>query len=163
MAEHDPVACELAAAVAAMASFQQVTQQADAKAGTLVTVHVGLAAVIATQIGQARAPLPAGALGVLFWVAGLAYALTFTVAGYLLAQVVRPRKGRQPAPNRFSLDTGDHREAGNGQLATQAWATAHAVAEIAAVKNRYTARAVTWVAAMVLAAMIWLLLAGAVG
>lgn len=124
MAERDPAARELAAAVAAMASFQQVTQQTDAKAGTLVTVHVGLAAVVSAQIGSAGAPAPTDLLAALFWLASLAYVLTFTVSGYLLVQVIRPRTGRHSEPNRFSLDAADHVGADNGQLAAQAWATA---------------------------------------
>ncbi|MEV6496615.1 hypothetical protein [Streptomyces prunicolor] len=162
MAEHDPSAQELAAAVAAMASFQQVTQQADTKAGTMVTVHVGLAAVAATEVGQVGAPAPTEPLAVLFWCAAFAYALTFTVSGYLLVQVIRPRTGRHSAPNRFSLDVAHYSGEVGGQLAAQAWATADAIARIAALKNGYTARAVSWVAAMVVAAAVWLVLAGTV-
>jgi hypothetical protein len=160
MAEHDPAARELAAAVAAMASFQQVTQQADAKAGTLVTVHVGLAAVVSAQVGSVGAPAPTDLPAALFWLASLAYVLTFTVSGYLLVQVIRPRTGRQSEPNRFSLDAADHAGADNGRLAAQAWATAHAIARIAALKNDYTSRAVGWLGAMVLAAILWLVSAG---
>ncbi|QQM38503.1 hypothetical protein [Streptomyces liliifuscus] len=87
MAEHDPAARELAAAVAAMALFQQVTQQADTKAGTLVTVHVGLAAVVSAQIASVGAPAPTDLPAALFWLASLAYTLTFIVSGYLLVQV----------------------------------------------------------------------------
>ncbi|MEU3094472.1 hypothetical protein ABZ690_06520 [Streptomyces sp. NPDC006967] len=162
MAEHVPTTEELAAAVAAMASFQQVTQQADAKAGTMVTVHVGLAAVVATQVGSAGAPASAaGPVAVVFWLAAFAYLLSFTVSGYLLVQVIRPRTGRHTTPNRFSLDAAHHSGAPGDQLAAQAWATAAAIARIASLKNRYTARAVSWVAAMVLAAAGWLVLAGA--
>lgn len=161
MAEHASAAEELAAAVAAMASFQQVTQQADAKAGTMVTVHVGLAAVVATKVGSVGAPAPTEPVAVLFWLATLAYLLGFTVSGYLLVQVIRPRTGRHPAPNRFSLDVADHAGATGDRLAAQAWATADAIARIASLKNRYTARAVCWVAGMVVAAAVWLVLAGA--
>ncbi|TLS46696.1 hypothetical protein FE633_08405 [Streptomyces montanus] len=161
MAEHAPTAQELAAAVAAMASFQQVTQQADAKAGMMVTVHVGLVAVVATKVGSVGAPAPTEPVAVLFWLATFAYLLSFTVSGYLLVQVIRPRTGRHSAPSRFSLDVADPSGAVGGQLAAQAWATADAIARIASLKNGYTARAVSWVAAMVVAAAIWLMLAGA--
>ncbi|MGP3949965.1 hypothetical protein [Streptomyces sp. 7N604] len=160
MAEQDTAAQEMTAAVAAMASFQQVTQQADVKAGIMVTVHVGLTAVVGTQIGQVGGPTPPEPVAVLFWLASLAYALTFTVSGYLLVRVIRPRTGQPSGTNRFSLDIAAHSGTDGGQLAAQAWATADAIARIATVKNRYTARAVTWVAAMVLAAVAWLVLAG---
>ncbi|MCC3769574.1 hypothetical protein [Streptomyces sp. UNOC14_S4] len=160
MAEHDRAAQDMAAAVAAMTSFQQVTQQADAKAGTMVTVHVGLAAVVSAQVGQVGAPPPTQPLAVLFWLATLAYVLTFTVSGYLLVQVIRPRTARYAAPNRFSLDSADHSGANGEQLAAQMWATADALARIADRKNGYAARAVIWVSVMVLSAVAWLVLAG---
>jgi len=162
MAEYDAAARELAAAVAAMASFQQVTQQADTKAGTLVTVHVGLAAVVSAQIGSVGAPAPTDLPAVLFWLASLAYVLTFTVSGYLLVQVIRPRTGRHSEPNRFSLDAADHDGADSERLAAQAWATAHAIARIAALKNVYISRAVGWLGVMVVAAALWLVFAGTV-
>ncbi|MCQ4043329.1 hypothetical protein ACFOSC_00800 [Streptantibioticus rubrisoli] len=158
MSERQP-AEELVGAMAAMASFQQVTQQADAKAGTLVTVHIGLAAVVATQVGQAGAPAPTCPSAVLFWMVGLAYAVTFVVSGYLLIQVIRPRAANPGAPNHFSLDASDHLDTRPDRLVHDAWATAHAIARIAELKNSYTARAVIWVAATVIAAGAWLVLA----
>ncbi|NUS10539.1 MAG: hypothetical protein HOY69_03875 [Streptomyces sp.] len=151
---------DVAGAVAAMASFQQVTQQADAKAGTMATVHVGLAAVVASQVGQAGLPAPTHPAAVLFWAASAAYSVTFAVSGYLLIQVIRPRAAAPTAPNRFSLDVADHVGARPGRLAQEAWATARAIARIAELKNAYTARAVMWVASSVVAAGVWLVLAG---
>ncbi|MFD5696503.1 hypothetical protein [Streptomyces lasiicapitis] len=144
-----------------MASFQQVTQQADAKAGTMATVHVGLAALVATKVGSFAAPVPTALVAVLFWLATFAYLLSFAVSGYLLVQVIVPRTGRHSAPNRFSLDVADRSGAVSEQLAAQAWATADAIAQIASLKNGYAARAVSWVAAMVVVTALWLVLAGA--
>ncbi|WP_327289737.1 hypothetical protein [Streptomyces sp. NBC_01198] len=153
---------EMAGAVAAMASFQQVTQQADAKAGTMATVHVGLAAVVASQVGQAGLPAPSRPAAVLFWAASLVYTVTFVVSGYLLIQVIRPRMAAPGAPNRFSLDVADHVGARPERLVHEAWATAGAIARIAELKNAYIARAVMWVAAAVVTAGAWLVLAGMV-
>ena len=161
MTEHEPTAHDMTAAVAALTSFQLVTQQADAKAGTMVTVHVGLAAVIATRVGEIGAPAPGAPLAVLFWLAALAYGLAFTVSGYLLVQVIRPRKAPLAASNRFSLDAAEGSGENRERPVTELWATASAIARIAELKNRYAARAVIWVSAMVLAAASWLVLAGA--
>ncbi|MFG2935966.1 hypothetical protein [Streptomyces sp. NPDC048282] len=159
--EHERATQELTAAVAALTSFQLVTQQADAKAGTMVTVHVGLAAVIATRVGDVGAPAPTTPLAVLFWLATLAYGVAFTVSGQLLVQVIRPRKAGLAASNRFSLDAvGGGGAAPDRQPVTELWATADAIARIAELKNRYAARAVIWVSAMVPAAAAWLVLAG---
>ncbi|MEU6591602.1 hypothetical protein ABZ923_20665 [Streptomyces sp. NPDC046881] len=160
MTEHERAAQEMTAAVAALTSFQLVTQQADAKAGTLVTVHVGLAAVVASRVGQVGAPAPTTPSAVLFWLATLAYVLAFTVSGYLLVQVIRPRRARLAASNRFSLDAAAGGGASPGPPVTEVWATAGALARIAELKNRYAARAVIWVSAMVLTAACWLVLAG---
>ncbi|WUH94357.1 hypothetical protein OG900_32300 [Streptomyces sp. NBC_00433] len=153
---------EMAGAVAAMVSFQQVTQQADAKAGTMATVHVGLAAVVASQVGQAGLPEPSRPAAVLFWVASLAYSIAFAVSGYLLIQVIRPRMAAPGTPNRFSLDVADHVGARPERLVDDAWATARAIARIAEQKNAYTARAVMWVAGTVVSAGVWLVVAGLV-
>ncbi|MEU9152345.1 hypothetical protein AB0D59_17780 [Streptomyces sp. NPDC048417] len=162
MTEHERTAQDLTAAVAALTSFQLVTQQADAKAGTMVTVHVGLAAVIATRVGDLGAPAPTAPLAVLFWLATLGYGLAFTMSGYLLVQVIRPRKAGLAASNRFSLDAAEGGGADpDRQPVTELWETANAIARIAELKNRYAARAVIWVSAMVLAAASWLVLAGA--
>ncbi|MFJ2001196.1 hypothetical protein [Streptomyces chartreusis] len=161
MTEHEPTAHDMTAAIAALTSFQLVTQQADAKAGTMVTVHVGLAVVIATRAGEVGAPTLTAPLAVLFWLATLTYGFAFAVSGYLLMQVIRPRKAPLTASNRFSLDAAAGSEADREQPVTELWATAGAIAQIAELKNRYAARAVIWISAMVLAAASWLVLAGA--
>jgi len=148
MTEHEPTAHDMTAAIAALTSFQLVTQQADAKAGTMVTVHVGLAVVIATRAGEVGAPTLTAPLAVLFWLATLTYGF-------------RPRKAPLTASNRFSLDAAAGSEADREQPVTELWATAGAIAQIAELKNRYAARAVIWISAMVLAAASWLVLAGA--
>ncbi|MGP3999659.1 hypothetical protein [Streptomyces sp. 8N706] len=160
---------EVTVAVAALTSFQQVTQQADAKAGTLVAVHVGLTAVVATQIGRVSRAVASWPSSLPFWLATTAYVTAFAVSGYLLVQVIRPRTGWPGGPNRFALVDGGPGRAVPGssagsvngaQLAAQAWETAETLARIAVVKNRYTVLAVGWVATMVIVAAAWLVVVG---
>jgi len=92
-----------AAMVALLSSFQQVTQHADAKVATLVTVHAGLGAVVASRTEAAAtvlrgsyrlAPVLIGVVAVLL--------ASFLAAGLHLYQALRPRIPLVPGANRHA-------------------------------------------------------------
>jgi hypothetical protein len=147
---------DLALALAALTSFQQVTQQADAKASTLVALDVGLAALVATQVGGlADGRWPSGiALTLLILI--LIYLVSFLICGYALIQVVRPRQTPIGAANPFALETGPG--AGPAPSVAHVWAVARGIADIAVIKNRYTGMAVDWSAVMVPTVIAWIAL-----
>jgi hypothetical protein len=159
---------ELTAALAALSSFQTLTQQADAKANMLLALHVGLGAVTAAQ---ARWPRSAPADGVesqllaaMVMASALAYLLCFCVDGYLLIQVIRPRID-ESVPGRFAIPPprgpvrpARVRPAPSSRYSRQAWHSAEAVARIATAKYRFVGLAVSWTAAMVAAAALWICL-----
>lgn len=156
---------ELAAGAIALGSFQQVTQQADAKANILVAAHVGSTVLPATQIGQIGRPELTGPAAITFWVTSAAYLVGFVVSGYLLIQIIRPRTGPPSSVNPFVLTAIPRWYNGNGnaELTAKLWDVAEAVASIAVVKNAYLVRAVGWVAATVLLAVAWLAVVGVAG
>ena len=145
---------EVTVALTALSSFQQVTAQADAKASMLLAIHVGVTALLTGRFASVP-PSPA------LWLAGVIYAISFAVSGYLLIQVVRPRLGDVPASNPFALGRRTPRAIqAEPASAADAWQVAEAVAVIAATKNRFVALAIPAVASMVVSAVAWLLLAG---
>lgn len=169
---------ELAAGVAALASFQQVTQQGDGKANMLLAVQVGLMAVVATQTQQLHRVPGHGWLAVAFWTVSAVYAGSFVAVGYLIAQVIRPRQALEPRPNAYRLPhqprdrhapqtptqvaAGEHPAATVMPYSTQVWRMAREIGRVAARKNRYVSLAVNWTSVMVLSAAMWLSLVAAV-
>ncbi|HEY6795872.1 MAG TPA: hypothetical protein VI248_14425 [Kineosporiaceae bacterium] len=156
--------------MAALASFQQVTQQADGKANMLLAVHVGLAAVLATQLPQVRRTPTHGAFAVAFWLLSLAYLLGFVMDGYLIAQVIRPRVADCTEGNPLALPRAaavPWQQGGSpsstAACASHVWELAQGVAALAAQKNALLTRAVLWTAVMVVSAMAWLTLVSAAG
>ncbi|MDQ1292768.1 MAG: hypothetical protein QG608_648 [Actinomycetota bacterium] len=149
-------------------SFQTLTQQADAKANMLLALHVGLGAVTATQARWPQSTLADGVesqfLAAMVMAAALTYLLCFCVDGYLLLQVIRPRIGESvpgcfaiPPPRR-PVRPARVRPASSSRYSRQAWYSAEAVARIAAAKYRFVGLAVSWTAAMVAAATLWICL-----
>jgi hypothetical protein len=150
---------EMMAAVAALNSFQQVTQQADTKASALIAVHVGLTAVIATQFGHASRIHSLAALAA--WLTAGTYLAAAAISGYMLAQAIRPRAISPERQNRFAL--APPRNAGriSRSYADDVWETSDNVASIARIKNHHVGRAVVWMAVMVITAALWLVISGA--
>jgi hypothetical protein len=153
-------AARLAAGIAALTSFQQVTQQGDGKANMLLAVHVGLTAVVATQIQQIHQVPRHGATAIAFWVVLAVYLTSFAWDGYLIAQVVRPRSADLPPGNPLALPpvvpAGPAAGPVPRPMAEQLWETARAIGTVAALKNAYLAKAVVWTAVMVVSAVVWL-------
>lgn len=158
---------ELAAACAALASFQGLTQQADTKASMLLALHVGLGAVTATQArwpgtdSTGEAPF----LSVLIVMTALVYLLCFCTVGCLLSQVVLPRIDTG-VTGRFALAAPPVERDGQARVphapgsrySEQAWDCAEAVARIATLKYRLVGRAVSWTAVMIITAALWFVL-----
>jgi hypothetical protein len=157
-------ATELQSALAALASFQNLTQQVDAKANMLLAVHVGISTIIVTQMQTARTE----GIASLRWVAILVYVVSFCMNGYALIQVMRPRTGLHPSRNAFAVPDGladpsqGARTGGEGDTgpdlvtrrrSEEAWEAARAVALIAARKNHHVSRAIVWTSVMVVVAI----------
>lgn len=151
-----------------MSSFQQVTQQADAKASTLVAIYVGLSALLAARVDAFRPGRLHGVRGALVWPATGALVAVVLITGYFLVQVLRPRAAGVPEPNPFSLvqaagtaragirDLQPTHALPPTSLAPKAWEVANALARIALLKNQYIGRALTALALMVVIALAWL-------
>jgi hypothetical protein len=148
------------AAVAALSSFQQVTQQADTKASALIAVHVGLTAVVATQFGHARGGIHS-LVALAAWVTAGTYFAAAAISGYMLAQVIRPRAIKPTGRNRFALAPLKDEGCTGQSYADDIWETAENVAAIARIKNHHVGRAVVWMAVMVITAALWLVISGA--
>lgn len=159
----DPCGVQLSAAIAALGSFQQATEQADGKAGTLVTIQAGIAAVAATQIGAAVGLSLSGAARAGFWLLSAAGLVAFLRCGWLLAAVLTPRTVRATAANRFSLAGAAARHA-RGRAASRdrevtaddVWHVAEGVADIALRKSRRIAGAIRWTLVTLVLTATWL-------
>ncbi|WP_182874381.1 hypothetical protein [Microbispora sp. H10670] len=159
----------LQVALTAVGAFQGYVQHADAKVATVTTVHLGAAAVAATQIGvlaALRAPGRPALLGVVAVVLLALYAAGFFVAGYHLVQGLRPRLGGPAGPNRFGLaggEPGPSPQADATQQEREAWLLAGRLAELSRDKHRRVGRALPWTALMLAATLLWLALGGLYG
>lgn len=155
---HKPTNQDLDDALAVAASFQGCIQHADAKAGVLVVLHAGAAAIVATQAS-------AGArLGQIGAVAGLAllslFLLGFAVSGYHMLQAVRPILRSPAVQSRYSITgIGCHVPSPATEdlpvRITEAWAMARLLAQIAERKYRHVSRSVPWTGLMLGAAVCW--------
>ncbi|MEV4455160.1 hypothetical protein [Microbispora sp. NPDC049633] len=151
----------LTVALTTVGTFQGYVQHADAKVATVTTVHLGAAAVAATQMGALtglRAPGSPAALGVVAVVLVTLYVAGFLVAGYHLVQGLRPRLGGPDGPNRFGL-AGPAR--GRSQVSVmqqerEAWLLVGTLAELSREKHRRVGRALPWTALMLVATLLWL-------
>ncbi|WP_327046900.1 hypothetical protein OG320_03075 [Microbispora sp. NBC_01189] len=159
----------LQVALTAVGAFQGYVQHADSKVATVTTVHLGAAAVAATQIGVLaglRAPGRPVLLGVAAVVLLALYAAGFFVAGYHLVQGLRPRLGGPAGPNRFGLAGGEPGSAPPANVTRQeqeAWLLAGRLAELSRDKHLRVGRALPWTALMLVATLLWLALGGLYG
>ena len=156
-----------AAMVALLSSFQQVTQHADAKVATLVTVHAGLGAVVASRTEAAATVLRGGyrLAPVLIGVVAVLLA-SFLAAGLHLYQALRPRIPLVPGANRYALHCGPAElvvSAEEGGHAAEIRAVLDAVAAVARTKHRHVGRALAWTAVMLVGAVGFLVLLGVAG
>lgn len=96
--ENDREYAEASMALAAMNSFQEYLQHADAKVATLVVAHVGaVVAVIATP------PSATGRHGVVTVPALVLFAGAFLMPGHHLIQALRPRLRTSASASVFGL------------------------------------------------------------
>ncbi|MEU6413097.1 hypothetical protein [Microbispora sp. NPDC046933] len=158
----------LTVALTTVGAFQGYVQHADAKAATVATVHLGAAAVAATQMGALAGLRASGApiaLRVVAVVLVTLYVAGFLVAGYHLVQGLRPRLGGPGGPNRFGL-TGPGSESSRVRVAQQereAWLLVGTLAELSREKHRRVGRALPWTALMLVATLLWLALGALYG
>ncbi|MER7504812.1 hypothetical protein AB0L05_29020 [Nonomuraea pusilla] len=94
----------LTIALTTLGTFNAYVQQAESKVTTAATIHLGAAALAATQAGS-MAPLwaagPASALGALILL--VSFCTGFLVGGYHLALALRPDLKGPGGANRFGL------------------------------------------------------------
>ncbi|GLY16322.1 hypothetical protein LWF15_32940 [Kineosporia rhizophila] len=157
MTEPQDESLELPAALAALASFQGLTQQADAKANMLVAVQLGIAALTLAQ-----AELLTADFTTLRTAVAIAYLVAFIAGGIAIVRAMWPRVGLYPAANPFSVPI--HHDlptmvVPSNSHSRQAWEVAQAVAVIARRKNRFVMEAILWVALSVGSCAVWFLLA----
>ncbi|GIH60828.1 hypothetical protein [Microbispora siamensis] len=158
----------LTVALTTVGTFQGYVQHADAKVATVTTVHLGAAAVAATQMGALtglRAPGAPIAPGVVAVVLVTLYVAGFLVAGYHLVQGLRPRLGGPAGPNRFGLagpGSGSSRVS-IAQQEREAWLLVGTLAELSREKHRRVGRALPWTALMLVATLLWLALGALYG
>ncbi|MEN3534307.1 hypothetical protein AAH991_04260 [Microbispora sp. ZYX-F-249] len=151
----------LTVALTTLGTFQGYVQHADAKVATVTTVHLGAAAVAATQMGALaglRAPGAPAALSVVAIVLITLYVAGFLVAGYHLVQGLRPRLGGPGGPNRFGL-AGPARVTSRVSVPQQeqeAWLLVGTLADLSREKHRRVGRALPWTALMLVATLLWL-------
>ncbi len=158
----------LTVALTTVGTFQGYVQHADAKVATVTTVHLGAAAVAATQMGALaglRAPGAPAALGVVPIVLITLYMAGFLVAGYHLVQGLRPRLGGPDGPNRFGLagPSSGSSQVSVTQQEREAWLLVSTLAELSREKHRRVGRALPWTALMLVATLLWLALGALYG
>lgn len=147
------------AALTALASFQQITEQMDGKVNTLVGVHLALVAVVT---GQSGAALKGGAdLPAPIWAVGAVTATAALVTSFVILAAFRPHLAEYPEFNHWAVPDRVGRprsRPSQEELAAEAWQAAEAVGRIAAAKNRSVRRATTWLLITVVASLAWLVL-----
>ncbi|MEV7008395.1 hypothetical protein [Streptosporangium sp. NPDC051022] len=148
-------------ALAMVASFQGYVQHADGKVSTLVVLHAGAAATVASQVPAGLQPGQAG--GAAGAVLLCLFLLGFLVSGYHMLQAVRPVLRPPAIRSRYGV-------AGRGPSApnevsrsipariAEARAMAELLAAIAERKYRHVSRAVPWTGLMLGSAICWLAL-----
>lgn len=157
MTETQDESLELPAALAALSSFQGLTQQADGKANMLMAVQLGIAALTLAQAEFLTADFT-----VLRTAVAIAYLVAFIAGGIAVVRAMWPRVGLYPAANPFSVLSQHHpptTSVSSSLHSRQAWEVAQAVAVIARRKNRFVMEAILWVAFSVGSWVVWLLLA----
>ncbi|WP_336214072.1 hypothetical protein [Nonomuraea sp. LPB2021202275-12-8] len=148
---------DVASALATAAVCQNSVEHADTKAGVLIMVHAGGAAMLAGQIGPAFGIVRGGGWFALLGLAMFAmFAVSFVASGHHLAQALRPDLRPPDRPSRFSIVCRPSLTAGRSdpaQEAEEAWAMARLLGEIAERKHRRIATAIPWTCLMVVGAI----------
>lgn len=128
-------------ALAAVGTFQNYLQHADAKVSVLSVVLAGSAGALLSTSGDTSA-----AFAVLYLVA-------FIGAGFHLVQALRPRLN-DPVTSAFGImGISEHLPADAAAQRDEAWAMVRILADVAALKHRHVVRAIPWTAASVLLAI----------
>ncbi len=170
---HAVTKADLDDALATVASFQGYVQHADGKVGTLVVLHAGAAATVASQASVSARLGPAGAV-IGTALLGL-FLFGFLVSGYHMLQVIRPVLRSPAIRSRYGITgTGNRVPSAAATTITgitetteitvriaEARALAELLAEIAERKYRHVAKAVPWTGLMLGAAICWLILVAA--
>ncbi|MEU8277552.1 hypothetical protein ACFYOK_18130 [Microbispora bryophytorum] len=149
----------LTIALTTLGTFNGYVQQAEAKVTTVVTIHLGAAALAATQAGG-MAPLwaagPASAVGATILL--LSFCVGFLVAGYHLALGLRPNLKGPGGVNRFGLvrpAKADRPTAPVGKQLEEIQLLIEVFRTVALRKHRRVRRALPWMALTFASVIIW--------
>ncbi|GLW07860.1 hypothetical protein Misp01_29900 [Microtetraspora sp. NBRC 13810] len=153
----------LTVALTALATFNGYVQQAETKVTAVVTVHLGAAALAATQSGGLAplwaAGLPTAAAAVVLL---LTFALGFLSAGYHLAIALRPDLRAPLGANRFGLvRTAENAAPSPSRVKTQMEEIrllVEVLAEVALRKHRRVRSALPWMALTFASVILWTVL-----
>ncbi|WP_433540446.1 hypothetical protein ACQP10_34785 [Streptosporangium sandarakinum] len=146
--------------------FQTYIQHADAKAGTLVAIHAGTAALAAGNVDTATALWKAGVAPGVVGVALLAcFACGFLIAGHHLIAAIRPRLKEPAGSNRFGLagyapgaTEAQQRQDDLEEQAREAERLINVLADVARAKYARITRAVPWMVLMFVTTVTWMAL-----
>lgn len=156
----------LTVALQALTIFHGYVQQADAKAATVSTVHLGFTAIAATQAGAVREIWATGTpAAVTVVVVAVVFATGCLVSGHHLLAALRPRLLGPDVPTRFGLI---HRPGppGSTDAARQqreVWTLISTFADIATAKHERIRRGLPWLVLMPVAIVAWLALTALTG
>jgi len=129
-------------ALAALGTFQNYLQHADAKVSILSAVLAGSAGAMLSAADGAPATY------------ALLYLAVFLCAGFHLAQALRPRLDDDPATSAFGImGITEPLPAPTAAQRDEAWAMVRILAHVAARKHRHVIRALPWTAASVVLAL----------
>jgi hypothetical protein len=148
-------------ALAGLTMFNVYMQQAEMKATTLATIHLGTAALAATQAAGPAAMWQAGGPRAVLAAALLAGFLAgFAVGGWHLAAAMRPNLTGPSGANRFGLvrnpGNGVPPRADAGEQEKEVWLLVQALRDVAVRKHRRIRRALPWTALAMASTVGWL-------
>ncbi|MET9068017.1 hypothetical protein ACWDR1_30795 [Streptosporangium sandarakinum] len=156
----------LTVALQALTIFHGYVQQADTKAATVSTVHLGFTAIAATQADAVREVWVSGTpAAVTVVVVAVVFATGCLVSGHHFLSALRPRLLGPDIPTRFGLvrRAGSPSPADAVQQQREVWTLISTLADIALAKHERIRRGLPWLALMPVATITWLALTALTG
>ncbi|MGI5268426.1 hypothetical protein ACQEUU_04690 [Nonomuraea sp. CA-218870] len=153
----------LTVALTSLGTFTGYVQQAEAKVTTMVTIHLGVAALAATQVGG-MVPLwtagPVSAIGAAVLLSS--FCAGFFIAGYHLALALRPDLREPYGTNRFGLVRPgkiDRPPASVGKQLEEIQLLIEVLTTVALQKHHRVRRALPWMGLACVSVILWMAVA----
>ncbi|MFG1947525.1 hypothetical protein [Nonomuraea sp. NPDC048826] len=156
----------LTVALTSLDTFNGYVQQAEAKVTTMVTIHLGVSALAATQVGAVAPHLAASLPSAVGFAALLSiFCVGFLIAGCHLALALRPDLRAPYGVNRFGLvrpTKAGRPPASTTKQLEEVRLLIEVLTTVALQKHRRVRRALPWMGLTSVSAILWVAVAALV-